>query len=160
MSKLFVLLMASAILMACNNQQQEGHEGHADHQHATESAPVATPAAETPSGNTGLVLNNGAKWKADAATNQNVVLLRQIISGPPPLDHGGYQQAAEKLQEGLNKMVKECAMKGPDHEALHQWLVPLMGKVKALKNAGSAAHSDTVYKEIVQQINRYSTYFE
>jgi outer membrane biogenesis lipoprotein LolB len=46
MSKLFVLLMASAILMACNNQQQEGHEGHADHQHATESAPVATPAGK------------------------------------------------------------------------------------------------------------------
>lgn len=157
MSKLSTLLMASAFLLACNSQQ---HEGHEDHEHATESAPAATPAAETASGNTGLVLNNGAKWKADAATNENVSMLKGIISGAVPQDQAGYQQAAEKLQEGLNKMVKECAMKGPDHEALHQWLVPLMGQVKALKSAGTAEQSAKIYQEIGQQISLYSTYFE
>lgn len=155
MSKLSTLLMASAFLLACNSQQ---HEGHENHEHATEPAPAAAPAAAT--SNTGLVLNNGAKWKADAATNENVALLKAITSRAVPQDQAGYQQAAEKLQEGLNKMVKECAMKGPDHEALHQWLVPLMGQVKALKNAGTAEQSAKIYQEIGQQINLYSTYFE
>lgn len=157
MSKFSTLLMTSAFLLACNSQQQEGHEGH---QKAQDSVPAAAQVQEPASGNTGLVLNNGAKWKADAATNENVALLLQTISGVAPQDQAGYQQTAEKLQEGLNKMVKECAMKGPDHEALHQWLVPLMGQVKALKNAATVEQSAKIFREINQQINLYSTYFE
>ncbi len=157
MSKLATLLMMSAFLLACNSQQQESHE---DHQKVQDSVPAAAQAQEPASDNTGLVLNNGAKWKADAATSKNVALLKGAISGATPQDQTGYLQAAEKLQEGLNKMVKECAMKGPDHEALHQWLVPLMGQVKALKNAATVEQSAKIFQEISQQISLYSTYFE
>ena len=71
-----------------------------------------------------------------------------------------YLQTAAAIQDGLNKMISECKMKGADHEALHHWLEPLMDKTKELKNANSIETARTISGEIEKQINLFLQYFE
>ena len=109
---------------------------------------------------TGLGLNNGAKWKADSTTLFNVALLQNIISDTKKENLDDYHQIATQLQSGLNKMVAECKMKGADHDALHQWLEPLMEKVKELNNVTSTENAETNLSEIENHLNLFAQYFE
>ena len=65
----------------------------------------------------------------------NVALLKVIVSGTKKENLENYIQTAEQLHDGLNKMINECKMKGADHDALHQWLEPLLKETKEMKNA-------------------------
>ena len=109
---------------------------------------------------TGLVLKNGLKWKADSTTLVNVDLLQKIISGAKKESLENYTQTAVGLQNGLNKMINECKMKGADHVALHHWLEPLVEKTKALKNANNIDTARITFGEIERQINLFPQYFE
>lgn len=109
---------------------------------------------------TGLALNNGAKWKADEATNRNVHLLKDIVTNSKKGTLEDYLLTAGKLQDGLNKMIAECTMKGPDHEALHHWLEPLIDKVTELKMATKTEKAASAFNEVEKHIDLYSQYFE
>ena len=110
-----------------------------------------------------LELNNGNKWKADSITNINVKNLQAIIQK--------YNAGADKslvastsigteLQAGIDKMISECKMKGPDHEALHKWLEPLIGAASKLKKTTSGNEATSLIKEIDERLNMYGQYFE
>lgn len=144
--------MAISFLLACNagNEKQKTT--------ATESD--ADNHAEHTGQESGLVLNNGAKWKADSTTLLNVALLQKIVSDAKKESLENYLQTAADLTEGLNKMVRECKMKGADHEALHHWLEPLMEKTSALKNANSIDTAGLISGDIEKKINLFSQYFE
>ncbi len=47
-------------------------------------------------------------------------LLKDILTNVKKVNTEDYKQTADKLEDGLNKMVKECTMIGSDHEALHE----------------------------------------
>jgi ABC-type Zn2+ transport system substrate-binding protein/surface adhesin len=51
-------------------------------------------------------------------------------------------------------------MKGPSHDNLHLWLLPLIGKINALKEAESLAKAQHIYKSIEQNVSAYDNYFE
>lgn len=110
-----------------------------------------------------LVLNNGARWKVDNTTNNNVKEIKTILAG---FDKGenrslnAYHNTANELRSGLNKMIRECKMKGPDHLALHKWLEPLMEQVAKLKQASNTAEAARSFSAIRLQSNRYDQYFE
>jgi hypothetical protein len=115
---------------------------------------------ETPS--EALVLNNGAKWKVDNATNNNVKNLKAILR----MSNSGnnrslstYHKTANSLQTGLDKMIRECRMKGPDHLALHKWLEPLMVQVTKLKQTPTVAIAAHSLQAIKLQLKRYDQYF-
>ena len=110
-----------------------------------------------------LVLNNGAKWKVDRTTNNNVNNLKQILKGfvnGTDRSLKAYKKAGEDLQNGLVKMIKECRMQGPDHLALHKWLEPLMAQVTKLKQASTNAAAARSTNFIHLQLNRYDQFFE
>jgi hypothetical protein len=149
--KLAMLIVAS-LLVACNSQNNKEKA-------VSPEAPVEKHDGPTEK-KTGLVLNNGAKWKADSTTVLNVALLQNIVSGARKGSVEDYIQTASQLQYGLNKMVNECRMKGPDHDALHRWLEPLMEKTNELKKATTIDHAATTLGEIEKHINLFEQYFE
>ncbi|MEO8949136.1 MAG: hypothetical protein ABI308_12055 [Mucilaginibacter sp.] len=110
-----------------------------------------------------LVLNNGAKWKVDPITNNNVDNLKQILKG---FDNGtnrslkAYKKAGDDLQKGLVKMIDECRMEGPNHVALHKWLEPLMARVATLKQASTNTTAAKSIKSIRVELNRFNQFFE
>ncbi len=150
MKQKLTILLATSLLLACNARNEK--------EKTIRTEPVAGNHVEHSV--TGLALNNGVKWKADSTTVLNVDLLQKIISVAKKESLENYSQTAIGLQNGLNKMVSECKMKGADHEALHHWLEPLMDKTKELKNADSIENARTIFGEIEKQIKLFSQYFE
>ena len=110
----------------------------------------------------GLTLNNSAKWNGDEATNNNVKNLEEILrefktSAPPTTSD--YVTLSNNLQGGLDKMITECRMKGADHDALHKWLEPLIGKVKKLKQVDNVEAGETATQDIKGHVKVYHQYF-
>ncbi|MEO6520128.1 MAG: hypothetical protein ABIN91_00495 [Mucilaginibacter sp.] len=110
-----------------------------------------------------LTLNNGNKWKIDRSTHNNVVNLQNILNaftedGSRPLSD--YQEVQLDLKNGIDKMIKECHMTGPDHEVLHHWLKPLINKVADLKKANTVADASRSLKNIRAQVKLNAQYFE
>ena len=151
MKLILTILLTTSLLLACNAGKEK------------EKTTATEPAVENHverAEQAGLVLNNGVKWKADSITLLNVALLQKIITSTKKESLENYSQTAKGLQDGLNKMVSECKMKGADHEALHHWLEPLMEKTKALKIANNIETAEAILGEIEKQIKLFPQYFE
>lgn len=151
MKKVFAVALLFGILQACNNGDQTENKktdtaGETSHQHQTKTE--------------NLELNNGVKWKSDSITIFNVAAVKVIVSGTKNESLENYIQTAEQLQDGLNKMINECKMKGPDHDALHKWLEPLLEETKELKKATEVKNAQEKLKEIEERINLFEQYFE
>ena len=151
MKRIAMMLMFTGLLWGCNSNSSpnsETPEQPNDNAHAHETM---------------LTLNNGQKWKADAPTNENVVDMRTIVqnfSAVPHTDLSDYQILNSDLQKGVDKMIQECKMKGPDHDALHLWLEPLMKDVSELKKAGDIASAEKIFHLINERLGLYTQYFE
>ena len=155
MNRLLTILLLANFLWACNNHT------HSENKEAISPSEADHHQHETTTEK--LVLNNGAKWKADSNTNSNVNNLLVIIEN---FDSGtdkslvAYMEAAAYLQKGLDKMISECKMQGPDHEALHKWLEPLIEQVRKFKQASTEADAAQSLDAIHAQVNLYAQYFE
>jgi len=152
MKRVLLMLLATGLLLACNPGN--------DNKENSDSTSTDGNHVEPEKKSEGLVLNNGAKWKADSSTILNVALLQNTASGEKEQSLDNYRQTATQLQDGLNKMIKECKMKGADHDALHQWLEPLMKKVKAFNNETSIDNAATSLRDINQHLKLFAQYFE
>jgi hypothetical protein len=51
-------------------------------------------------------------------------------------------------------------MTGPDHEALHHWLEPILNDTKELKNVKDTAAGRSIFRSLDKKIDSYKTYFE
>jgi len=107
-----------------------------------------------------LVLNNGAKWKVDKITNNNVSDLQQMVTPGNGKSLKEYHMAGAALQNGITKMIRECRMKGPDHQALHKWLEPLMELVSKLSRVTDATAAARLYKQTTAQLDLFNRYFQ
>src|SRR5512135_2820378 len=102
MKKIISILLVTALLTACDSNKGNEQKPSADtvsekHEEYEEKAGV-------------LQLNNGAKWKIDSVTAVNVGLLKTIVSEAKANKPANYAETAAKLQDGLNKLIKECKM--------------------------------------------------
>ena len=155
MKNLLTPLLLIVSLWACNNHKPAENKNFNNPVETDEHQPGATDEK--------LELNNGAKWKVDLSTDSNVKEIQAILK---KFDSGSdkslpaYKKAQTDLQQGLNKMIAECKMTGPDHQALHKWLEPLMARVAKLKQASTGPDAAEALNAIRVQVNLYNQYFE
>ena len=71
-----------------------------------------------------------------------------------------YKTLSIDLNNGLNKMIQQCKMTGPDHEALHHWLEPILKETNDLKNITDTTISASTFKFIDTRLDIYNNYFE
>lgn len=155
MRNLIVLLITGLFAFSCNSSPSapaaEGDVHQAEHK--TESA----TANSIP-----LTLNNGEKWKADESTNNNVSAMQAIadeFKASGRKNPEDFQALQASLQAGIEKMIKECKMKGADHDALHLWLEPLMKMVKQLRDDNTLPAAEESFHNINRQLKLYPQYF-
>jgi hypothetical protein len=149
MKRIIFGLLCSCFLFACNQSSDQ-----ADHHEHVDTASVQQAQ---------LTLNNGAKWKADSITNRNVVILKTITDNfkiKPSPSSNDYRILSSDLSNALNQMIQQCKMTGPDHEALHHWLEPILEKNKELKNISDTTNASKIVVSIDQRIDDYPNYFE
>lgn len=147
MRTLIMIGLAIAILTGCK-QGNEKVITDPPHDHEHSAAAIA------------VTLNDGKKWKSDSATRENIKLLHDMSTRFADHELAEYKAMGVTLQEGLDKMIKECRMKGKDHEALHEWLDPFAKSVAELKNATGVNQARKVFGEIHQSLESYPDYFE
>lgn len=149
MKRSAILLMLAGLWWACNSVPfSPGGSGSADDRHDHAAA---------------LTLNNGQKWKADAHTSENVTALLAVAREFAGGAHAGltdYEVLGNELQQGLDKMIRECRMEGVDHDALHLWLEPLLVNMSELKRADNVASAEQISRAIHERLELYTQYFE
>ncbi|HRO46434.1 hypothetical protein [Agriterribacter sp.] len=149
MKKPLMILMLTGLLWACNSNASPDRETVVEsNDHAHETI---------------LALNNGQKWEADTPTNENVEAIRSIAQSFAVKPHTAitdYHVLGSGLQKGLNKMIQECKMSGPDHDALHQWFEPILKDVNELKKVEAIASAEKIFHAINERLDLYTQYFE
>lgn len=156
-SKKLIFLVPVFILFACNNTGSTGDkitesaqkEAHAEEEHA-ESTKI-------------LSLNNGEKWQSDESTRNHAMKLSTIFNAFANRSRAGiadYQSLATEAQTELNGLIKDCKMSGPDHDALHLWLEPILNSTAELKGINSMEEAELVVAAITVDINNFSNYFK
>lgn len=156
MRGLLIALLSAAILFADFSCKQGGHKNY---------AVTAEEDDEKDDVDTGkLALDNGAKWKVDSITDANVHNLQDILQkfNTTGEEHSSTDctNVQNDLRYGIDKMISECKMKGPNHKALHQWLKPLIGQVGNLKKTMGVPDAIAACKVIKSRLDMYNQYFE
>ncbi len=149
LKKIISLIICVALLTACN--QSSNRNEPKENSHTAEETATA------------LTLDNGAKWQADSSTNHHVTDLRTIanmfkVQPNPSLKE--YQILGNDLGNSLNEMIQDCKMTGPDHEALHKWLEPVLNESNQLKNVIDTTTARVTFNLIDKRLDEYHNYFE
>ena len=159
MKKTVITLIAVSLLFtACKDQHKESNATKKNETELTEQ-----PTESKVVGNEWMQeikMNDGAKWTANPETNEGIVRMKSVLITSKLKELDDYHTIANALNKETNYVIKECTMKGPSHDNLHLWLLPLIGKINALKEAESLAKAQHIYKSIEQNVSAYDNYFE
>lgn len=102
-----------------------------------------------------ISMDSEIKWKADEVTKKNVNAMMQVVNEPTYANAGKRLQLYTNLQATIDVLVKECGMKGADHDALHTWLEKVWKDLKELKQ------EDNEYKEAYATLKKdISTFYQ
>lgn len=151
--KNIVFLLFVFIFFACNNTGSPGNEIKDT---AAEKKELKEPAIA-------LTLNNGEKWQGDESTRNHVMKLSNIFREFKAKSRSGisdYQLLASEAREELDGLIRDCKMSGPDHDALHLWLEPVLKSTADLKNAKSMEEAEVISGAIIEDIDKFNTYFK
>ena len=155
--KIPIAILLAFSLLACTNEKKfpfnsttktEGAHGHLD----GEEAPAD-----------GLTLNNGNKWQTDESTWLHAVNLNALVAvfeTKEDSDIESYHGFAANMQEELGGLVKDCKMKGADHDALHLWLEPVMKDVNDLKKTATADEGKQIAETLTANVKKFDKYFK
>jgi hypothetical protein len=149
----FLYLLLVIIILSCNNS--------ARHEEQTKE-PIHEQHSNEILGDS-LRLNQGKKWNIDAITNDNIASFQRIAEQARQMIDPGikeYNEVGARMQKQLDKLVSECRMKGPDHEALHKWLTPLFTSVSSLVKSQDKIEASQLIDKIHSYVNSYTKYFE
>ena len=108
-----------------------------------------------------LSLNNGEKWQANEATTLGIAKMFEIVN-----DNSADNQITslnvkgELLEAEMKLIFEKCDMVGKSHDQLHTFLLPLVKKFRALKEATNVDEFYATEKEIKTHLESYNTYFE
>ncbi|MEO5945388.1 MAG: hypothetical protein ABIP79_01115 [Chitinophagaceae bacterium] len=117
MKKIFLILLITSFLLACNSAEDKEQKIETD-----------SIAHDHPAVVSDLFLNNGNKWKADSITNHNVVRLKttaDMFRVDPFPSINNYQLLGKDLSDDIDVLIQQSKMKGEEHESLHKWFAPI-----------------------------------
>lgn len=103
--------------------------------------------------------DNGKKWKADSATKHHVATMQRLVNDVMFNNPKAARELASELKRNVNLLVKDCSMKGADHDALHVWLEALLENIKALEKEEADEYAE-VRQKIQQHIAGFYDVFE
>lgn len=108
---------------------------------------------------TEIKLDETNKWTANDETTEGVNKMLDILENlntNPDLD---YTTLGKDLKGEINVVIQKCSMKGPSHDNLHVFLMPLIDKVDALQEARSIEENKALVESIFYHLKGYDRYF-
>ena len=154
--KRITLALFPALLFAACQPSGTASDKSAEHEHVQEQHTEAERHQKN------LSLNDGKKWKTDQKTLEHAAELEaqlNIFEKSGKNSESDYKALATDLSSELNELVADCKMSGPAHDALHQWLEPVLRDVSALKNTPTAAEGAETVESIKKRVKLFIQYF-
>lgn len=139
-----LILLMSVLILSCTNSKSSvevagtiEHTRDSTKNEKSEKSEISS-----------VPLNDGKKWKADSVTKANVASLIKIVRDNKDKTESKRSEIAVKFQAGIDRLVQECSMQGPDHEALHIWLEKVIDDVEDIKE------KDEDYPEAIADLDK------
>ena len=108
-----------------------------------------------------ITLKDGNKWKSDAATLRHILSLQKIGKSTKSLGKvEDYHKLSTQFSKEISNLLNDCTMEGPDHNALHKYLMPMMKKNKMLGKVENVKKGERILNKIQTQLNEYQDYFQ
>ena len=107
-----------------------------------------------------LELNDGKKWKVSPEMMPHIKASVKAIDKFENADANHYTELAEELIGHKNKFVSECNMHGKSHDILHDWLIPYIGLLDAMKASDSKVEQAKLFEDIKNARDLFNEYFE
>lgn len=119
------MLIGSVLLLGCGGDTMPGHR-HDD-----------------PAQGSGTAAVDSARWQANPETTEGVHGMQALVDGYPGNGLNG-PLLRDSLNARMAMIFERCTMDGEAHEALHTYLLPLMGMIKRLPDTPNDAHVDSL----------------
>ena len=108
---------------------------------------------------TNVELNEGKRWKANEATNVGIANMQKIVTSASETEQPDLAEISSALKTEFDLIFKNCTMTGPGHDQLHNYLLPMLGWMRRMKE-GTSEESEKAFEEISDHLFTYSDYFE
>ncbi len=110
MKKVIILILATVLVMSCNNDKNKKQEG---------AEPIQSE-KDTHISETSLKLNNGDLWVANSETSEGIKHMTQLITNFTDTENRqAYLDLKAKLEGEFGNIITKCNMTGESHEQLH-----------------------------------------
>lgn len=149
--QVLVALCMVTFIASCNSSDSQVVAESTEQQEQLIASPLTPVAVE------GLNLNDGERWVVDEPTADNYMNLKQITDQfveSTNRDLESYHSYGAEMSNALNKLIQDCRMKGADHDALHDWLEPVIKEVNGIKKAEDPLEAQKTFASLNNQIGR------
>ncbi|WP_299990426.1 hypothetical protein [uncultured Pontibacter sp.] len=110
-----------------------------------------------------LALNGTERWKADEPTNRHIAQLQGMLQEFKLQSENNsaeaYNDLGISMKAEMQQLFKDCRMKGPAHDMLHVYLVPLVEDVNVLAEKDEH-QSEQALARVSARLKEYNQYFE
>ncbi|MBX0332314.1 hypothetical protein K3G39_03605 [Pontibacter sp. HSC-14F20] len=110
-----------------------------------------------------LALNGTERWKADEPTNRHMAQLQGMVQEfnlqAENNSAAAYNDLGTSMKAEMQELFKDCRMKGPAHDMLHVYLMPLVEDVNMLAE-NDEHESETAFARVSARLQEYNQYFE
>ncbi len=102
-----------------------------------------------------------ARWLADAHTHDAVAKLRAAYAQHPVRAPAvaEYHALGDAMYAEIQALMAGCRMTGPEHDALHDWLLGLLRNVEMLRDGEDAAALATAQQGASAALDRFDERF-
>jgi len=107
-----------------------------------------------------IKLDGTVKWDANIETTQGVNKMKKNIAEANFKTVEDYRALASLLNNEKNFVIQKCTMKGPSHDNLHIFLLPLIDKINLLVETTSIQEGSEITESIIKNLNAYEKYFQ
>lgn len=148
LSTALVLVLASLLLVGCNqpaNNDQKQKATSSEH-HENNASSIA--------------LNDGEKWKVNAAMKPFIETSETILANYKAEGDKDFHALATRLKEQNSSLIKSCTMQGKSHDELHKWLHPHMELIEALEKAEDPEEADAIVVQLEKSFETYNQFFQ
>ncbi len=157
---LFTTLLFSIVFISCNESKKNTIETTVDEQQHEKEEINNKENKINNNWIDDIELDDGLKWIANIETTQGVHAMLSELNKSNPKTVEDYISMANRLNDEKNMVVKECTMKGPSHDNLHIFLLPLIEKIDLLLEITSPEEGMEITASIKENLEAYTNYFK
>lgn len=108
-----------------------------------------------------IQLDNGKRWMANPETTSGIANMQNILVKyeGQTADTSSRKALRAELESAFQDIFKQCTMKGPAHDQLHNYLLPMKVLFEKIES-DTAGESEAAIGQLKQHLTDYQTYFQ